>query len=301
MDLYDAERFPFIINYIFYASKMFRDYLPYIVQNPAAGFSFMGVHMVVDSLVLAAKIKAMESFLKKTMGEDKAKYAPWILYTASKLAKVYFDPKGQLTGIGTFLLARIPASYLPEKLKVLKNFINWLAYYAGQEYGEFVFDKAISENILVKNYQDLRADAGPEACNGLKTICDKNFMDVTFPGTHNSFHHRDQGKGAFYLNNQLYNLRTQFNAGIRSFSIDFTKIPDKNSVNGTSTIHAVHDTLFTFEPLVDALKEFKKLLEENPREVIRFIPERVGSFTYSEILKKQDSINIYPKNTVIGI
>jgi hypothetical protein len=65
--------------------------------------------------------------------------------------------------------------------------------------------------------QELNAEEGPRGCNGYVELCDRPVNQVAFAGTHNS--QSAASVRGFYFAEQLHDVRSQLDAGVRAFLI----------------------------------------------------------------------------------
>lgn len=103
----------------------------------------------------------------------------------------------------------------------------------------------------------------PIACNGHAELCDRPFNQVAFAGSHNSMSNADDG---WLLPNQIHDMATQLDEGVRVFLID------THDYQGQSWLCHEYCELGKI-PLVDALRIFTNFLDTHPHEVLAFVIE----------------------------
>jgi hypothetical protein len=101
------------------------------------------------------------------------------------------------------------------------------------------------------------------ACNGHRELCDRPFNQVAFAGSHNAMSNQDDG---WLLPNQIHDMPTQLEEGVRVFLID------THDFQGSSWLCHEFCELGKI-PLVDALTEFRVFMDEHPNEVLAFVIE----------------------------
>ncbi|KAJ1922195.1 hypothetical protein H4219_000057 [Mycoemilia scoparia] len=146
-------------------------------------------------------------------------------------------------------------------------------------------------------------------CNGYEELCSRNYTDVTFPATHNSFAYRIDNIAA----NQELPITEQLDDGVRAFMLDLHQknrntIPPginvrrkrsgqpkpPSSSNSTTEISLCHTMcLLLYDgPLVDELAHFKRYLDDNTQEVITIFFENVDSFAPKEIASNFEAVGL---------
>lgn len=101
------------------------------------------------------------------------------------------------------------------------------------------------------------------ACNGHRELCDRPFDQVAFAGSHNAMSNQDDG---WILPNQIHDMRTQLEEGVRVFLID------THDFEGSTWLCHEFCQLGKI-PLVDALTIFRDFMDAHPNEVLAFVIE----------------------------
>lgn len=99
-----------------------------------------------------------------------------------------------------------------------------------------------------------------DTCNGWEALCDRSFLELAVPATHNSHasYERDYLEAAA---NHVYAIPTQLDDGIRALNVDIYEV-DGEMV----ACHGYCD--FGSQPLDEVYAEFTDFLEAHPREVL---------------------------------
>ena len=100
-------------------------------------------------------------------------------------------------------------------------------------------------------------------CNGFESLCLKNYNEIAYLTTHNSY---NSFEDSFYLPNQNLNITSQLNHGVRAFMLDIYSLN-----NELVLYHNIIDLGYYL--FSDVLLEFKNFIEQNPNEVITIILE----------------------------
>jgi hypothetical protein len=120
------------------------------------------------------------------------------------------------------------------------------------------------------------------ACNGHRELCDRPFDQIAFAGSHNAMSNQDDG---WVLPNQIHDMRTQLEEGVRVFLID-----THDFEGGTWLCHEFCQ--LGKISLVDALTIFRVFMDEHPDEVLAFViengissAETEAAFVASDLVK----------------
>ena len=100
-------------------------------------------------------------------------------------------------------------------------------------------------------------------CNGAIDLCSKQYNEVSYLTTHNSFNSDEDG---LLFPNQTYNIESQLNDGVRGLMID---VYDHF---GTPTAYHSIFALGTI-PLSEIFNDVKIFLDNNPNEIVTIILE----------------------------
>ena len=126
--------------------------------------------------------------------------------------------------------------------------------------------------ILCFSYTKINAQ-----CNGLLSLCNKNYDKVAYLTSHNAFNSDEDN---FLLPNQNFNITSQLNAGVRALMIDVY------DVNGTPTVYHGFSALGS-APFLNYLTEIKSFLDNNPNEIVTIILE-----CYTTAIQIENEINL---------
>ncbi|KAG0332460.1 hypothetical protein BG000_009982 [Podila horticola] len=110
--------------------------------------------------------------------------------------------------------------------------------------------------------------AQQQACNGYAALCAKPYNQLVSACTHNAYAFSPPGGLA---TNQVNDIPTQLNDGIRAFMLDAYNLPSGD----TSDIQLCHTacTLLDGGPLSKTLGQIKAFMDKNPNEVITILWE----------------------------
>ncbi|KAG0083567.1 hypothetical protein BGZ93_006350 [Podila epicladia] len=110
--------------------------------------------------------------------------------------------------------------------------------------------------------------AQQQACNGYSALCTKPYNQLVSACTHNAYAFSPPGGIA---TNQVNDIPTQLNDGIRAFMLDAYNLPSGD----TTDIQLCHTacTLLDGGPLSKTLGHIKAFMDKNPNEVITILWE----------------------------
>ena len=129
-------------------------------------------------------------------------------------------------------------------------------------------------------------------CNGSVNLCLKQYNEVAYLTTHNSFNSNEDG---FSFPNQTYNITSQLNDGVRGLMIDV--------YNHFGTLTAYH-SLFALGtiPLINLFNDIQSFLDNNPNEIVTILLECNTSANDIENVVNQSGLSnyLYTHNNSIG-
>ncbi|KAF9378217.1 hypothetical protein CPB97_009715 [Podila verticillata] len=110
--------------------------------------------------------------------------------------------------------------------------------------------------------------AQQQACNGYSALCAKPYNQLVSACTHNAYAFNPLGGLA---TNQVNDIPTQLNDGIRAFMLDAYNLPS----GATNDIQLCHSTCVLLDggPLSKTLGQIKSFMDKNPNEVITILWE----------------------------
>jgi len=127
-------------------------------------------------------------------------------------------------------------------------------------------------------------------CNGSIDLCFKQYNEVAYLTTHNSFNSDQDG---LLFPNQTYNIASQLNNGVRGLMIDVYDF------FGTPT---AYHSLFALGsiPLSDIFNDIKTFLDNNPNEIVTIILESyvTANDIEDEIDQSGLSNHVYTHNAI---
>ncbi len=282
--------------------RAFRSYWPMAAANPPAGFSLMGFNFLFD-VFLRDKMhkKALEVVFRQNAGK-----ASQIIYILSKVVNCYWDPTGELSGAialkATKLLLRLLPMDQIKGGKHIQGFFEFLAYLVGKEAGHttrYAMELA-KKGGFYSNWQQTSGQDPNKACNGLESNCKLPLSKIVMLRSHNAYANlQDQRTPVhplgFIYPNQIYGVEKQFkDFGIRSFQFEITSEPHWEDANKPMAhgdpVTLSHNLMLNYGSLVDTLSIIKKLLDENPREVVNIFfglqDKNNTEFKIDEAMKK---------------
>ncbi|KAJ2547101.1 hypothetical protein EV175_005352 [Coemansia sp. RSA 1933] len=123
-----------------------------------------------------------------------------------------------------------------------------------------------------------RRSSSPSQCNGYSDLCDRQFNQVAFATTHNSYAFGDN-----IAANQNYDIQQQLDDGIRGFMIDLHNVSSTSLRRRDSSAdpYLCHTSclLLNDGPLTTTLQYFTTFLEAHTDEVIAIFIENDDSFS----------------------
>jgi len=131
-------------------------------------------------------------------------------------------------------------------------------------------------------------------CNGSVENCDKSYVDVTFPETHNSHATIDEGYN-FLANNHRQNISHQWDAGFRAFMLDVHHSKFSNDLVNTSFCHGtydlgVHPCTHGSQNAVDFLSTLNNKMNESTNDVVTFLLELHVPYTHIEYILNESGL-----------